>query len=121
MALQKTIVCEGRNGKPGGMTTESETDEKLCFFQGKDPVENCTSTCTFDNLQICLAGMMDDKHSCQAGGACCKAVQGPPPGNKGGRGRSPDVDNELAADILDLAEPLTFGEALLEFGGGSNC
>lgn len=120
MEQQQTVVCEGRKDLPGGMTTESAADEKFCFFPGRYDVPGCTQSCNFDNVAECLSAMFDDTHSCQSGGKCCFAEQGPAPqgGSAQGRPQGASVDDVLSADILDLAEPRTFREIQLEFGGG---
>merc|ERR1712139_503054 len=114
---QKTIVCAGRKNTSGGMTTESDAEEKFCYFTGNYPVTGCTKQCEFANVTTCLEAMFDDTHSCQAGGACCMALQGnPPPPPPSGPPPSPPrgkgQEDELFEDLLDLAEPRTFGEMM---------
>lgn len=109
---QQTIVCG--SGARGGMVVDGNApDEKICFLQGQNKVANCTSDCSFSELSTCLNAMLDDKHSCRKGSACCTEEMG----------SEEFADDELDMGILDLAEPpeLVDLELNSQYGGGSEC
>merc|ERR1711871_366741 len=108
---QQTVVCG--SGARGGMKVEGGATEQFCFLPGTKKVANCTSDCPFSELKTCLGNMLDDKHFCVRGSACCAAVTG----------TEEYADTELDMDILDLTEPAPLVNLAVnsQYGGGAEC